>query len=347
MVIKIAIDVMGGDHAPTASLQACENYLKNNPDSEVFFHLYGKSEVLTPIIQSYQSLPQKSAVIHCAEVIDANVKPFAALRGFDNASMKMAINSVKNKESDCVISAGNTGALMALSKIILKNIPGISRPAIVTSLPTLQKNTLLLDIGANLDCNTDNLVDFAILGSAYYQTAVDSTCQCPRVAILNIGTEEIKGHKIIQDAYEILQNNLQGKIDFQGYIESSRIFYGNVDVIVTDGFTGNIAVKAATGVADIYTDQLKKVFQTNFLTKISAILIKKHLKNTLKKFSKASANNGGPFLGLNGIVLKAHGYSDANIIENVITTAISITQNHLIDKINESVIHFTAQDAAV
>lgn len=340
MIIKIAIDVMGGDHYPESPLQACENFLTNHFDKKVFFHLYGRKEVIHSSISSYKLLPHNSKIFHCDEVIDSHVKPFAALRSFENASMKVAVNSVKNQESDCFISAGNTGALMALSKIILKNIPGISRPAIVTSLPTLQSNTLLLDIGANLDCNTDNLIDFAILGSAYYQTAIDSKCKKPRVAILNIGTEEIKGSKIIQDAHEILQNNLQNSIDFRGYIESNRIFHGDVDVIVTDGFTGNIAVKSATGIADIYTDQLKKVFQTNIFTKLSAFLLKRHLYKALKKFSKSSANNGGPLLGLNGIVLKAHGYSDARILENVISSAYTITTNNLIQKINNIVENF-------
>lgn len=342
MIVKVAIDVMGGDNAPHAPLQACENFLHNNPNLEIFFHLYGKEELIQSTAKSYKKLAHHSTIFNCDEVIDANIKPFDALRGFKDASMKIAINSVKNKESDCVISAGNTGALMALSKIILKNINGISRPAIVTSLPTLQTNTMLLDIGANLDCNTDNLVDFAILGSAYYQAAINAECKKPRVALLNIGTEKIKGSKIIQDAYDILKNNLNDEIEFCGYIESNRIFYGDVDVIVTDGFTGNIAVKSATGIADIYTNQLKKIFHTNLCTKFGAMMIKKHLKKALQKFTKSSANNGGPLLGLNGIVLKAHGYSDASILENVINTAFTITNNDLINKINEKVIKFTS-----
>lgn len=336
MIIKIAIDVMGGDGAPHVPLKACENFLKKHPDHKVFFNLFGKKELIEVGLKKLSRLKKNSTIFDCSEVIDNNVKPSVALRQFKDSSMKRAITSIKDGESDCLISAGNTGALMSISAMLLKNIAGIARPAIISAFPTLQKSVLILDLGANLDCSEKNLVDFAILGSAYFHS-LNNTHKKPRLALLNIGTEENKGSKSVKDASQIIKNALSDEIDFQGYVEPGKIWQGGLDVVVTDGFNGNIFLKTSIALANLYNQQLKKVFNSSLKTKIGASLIKKKLKQTLKKFDTNSANNGGPFLGINGIVLKTHGDSDEKIFANTIETACTITQNKLLNEINKSI----------
>ena len=311
--LTIALDAMGGDKGPDAVIPGAALALERN--NALRFMIFGDEKKINPLLENYPALREATTVTHTDHFISADEKPAIAVRNGRQSSMRLAIKAVADKQADCVISGGNTGALMAMAKMTLKCLPGISRPAIASLLPTMGKETVMLDLGANLECDADMLVQFAILGSVYSR-AVRGHEQ-PTVGLLNIGTEDMKGHDEIKEAASILsQIKFPGK--YIGFIEGDDIPMGKADVVVTDGFTGNVALKTAEGVSKLVGYMLKNSLKKSFFSMFGAWLARHALKS-LKHEMDPRHYNGGMFLGLNGVCVKSHGGMDevgfANAIE--------------------------------
>ncbi|HNS45204.1 MAG TPA: phosphate acyltransferase PlsX [Alphaproteobacteria bacterium] len=314
-VLTIALDAMGGDKGPDAVIPGAALALSENPSLR--FMIFGDEQKIRPLLDKFPAVEQASTIIHTDHFITADEKPAAALRNGRNSSMRLAINAVAEKQADCVVSGGNTGALMAMAKMVLKCLPGIERPAIASLLPTMGRETVMLDLGANLECDSEMLVQFAILGSVYSR-AVRGHEQ-PTVGLLNIGSEDMKGHDEIKMAATILsQIKFPGK--YVGFVEGNDIPMGKVDVVVTDGFTGNVALKTAEGVSKLIGDMLKKSLKKSPLAMLGAFLAKGALMS-LKNEMDPRYYNGGMFLGLNGVCVKSHGGMDEVGFANAIKYA--------------------------
>ncbi|QOD38834.1 phosphate acyltransferase PlsX [Candidatus Wolbachia massiliensis] len=325
--IVIALDAMGGDFAPLSVIQGASFFLDNlvDPGIKVFFHIYGDQKEVSPLLAKYKKVGSNSEFIHCSDNVLANDKPSFALRHRKDSSMKAAIEAVKKGKASGVVSSGNTGALMAISRFILGTLPNIYRPAIVSALPSKTKSFVLLDLGANVDCNADSLFQFALMGNIFAKIAlkVDN----PEVALLNIGTEEIKGTDSVRGAFELLRN-VQG-INFKGYIEASEFLEGNIDVIVADGFVGNVMLKTAEATASTFISLMKQEVLNSWMAKILVgVLLKSKLKRVLARFNP-KVRNGAMFLGLNGIVVKSHGNSDAISFAHAIKFAVNAISENL------------------
>ena len=326
--ISIALDVMSGDNGPSPALVGALKSLKKLPDLKIT--LVGDEKDIEPfLIKKDLSISDRINVTHTDEYIKMDEDILTAIRNKKKSSMRIAINKVKNKEAHACVSAGNTGALMSLSKIILKTIYGIDRPAICTSLPTKKNFMQVLDLGANIECNAGNLFQFAVMGSSVVQSLEIS--KNPRVGLLNIGSEDFKGKDEIKLAAEMLNDS---NINYVGFVEGNGMFSGDYDVIVTDGFTGNIALKSIEGVAGMIKHFIKSEFQKNIYNKFSAILSLPVMKGVKKKMDPR-VYNGASFLGLNGIVVKSHGSADGFSYSNAIQTAYYESKNNLLDKIKE------------
>ena len=323
--IKISLDAMGGDHAPEIVVEGAAEAKVRYPDIEFIF--FGNKKILIPLIDSKHNLSE-SEIIHTMEFIKPNDKPSNVIRRGANTSMALAIKSVKN-QSSAMVSAGNTGALMAFSKLFLKTILGINRPAIAACFPTKRGEVCMLDLGANIECDKNNLIQFALMGQAFAKIVIG--IKNPKVSLLNIGEEEIKGLSYIQEASEILKN-LSKIINYCGYVEGDRITDGLVDVIVTDGFTGNIALKTAEGTANFIFKELKKSMTTSIFGKISALLNYSNL-NKFKKRLDPRLYNGAIFLGLDSPVVKSHGGTDFIGFSNSLDVCNRIVRGNLIEKI--------------
>ena len=326
--ISIALDVMSGDNGSGPALSGAVKSLERLHDLKVI--LIGDENDINPYLQTIDStILKRIEIIHTNEYIKMDEDILTAIRNKKNSSMRLAINSVKNRDSHACVSAGNTGALMSLSKIILKTIEGIDRPAICTSLPTKKKFMQVLDLGANIECNAENLFQFAVMGSSVVQSLEISSN--PRVGLLNIGSEDFKGKDEIKLAAEMLNDS---NINYIGFVEGNGMFSGDYDVIVTDGFTGNIALKSIEGVAGMIKHFIKSEFEKNFYNKLSAVLSIPVMKGVKKKMDPR-VYNGASFLGLNGIVVKSHGSADGFSYSNAIQTAYYESKNNLLDKIKE------------
>tara|TARA_B100001057_G_scaffold353527_2_gene355421 strand:+ start:649 stop:1665 length:1017 start_codon:yes stop_codon:yes gene_type:complete len=326
--ISIALDVMSGDNGPSPALVGALKSLKKLPDLKIT--LVGNEKDIEPFLTKIDlSISDRIKVTHTDEYIKMDEDILTAIRNKKKSSMRIAINKVKNKEAHACVSAGNTGALMSLSKIILKTIHGIDRPAICTSLPTKKNFMQVLDLGANIECNAGNLFQFAVMGSSVVQSLEIS--KNPRVGLLNIGSEDFKGKDEIKLAAEMLNDS---NINYVGFVEGNGMFSGDYDVIVTDGFTGNIALKSIEGVAGMIKHFIKSEFQKNIYNKFSAILSLPVMKGVKKKMDPR-VYNGASFLGLNGIVVKSHGSADGFSYSNAIQTAYYESKNNLLDKIKE------------
>ena len=326
--ISIALDVMSGDNGPSPALIGALKSLKKLPDLEIT--LVGDEKDIEPFLTKIDlSISDRIKVTHTDEYIKMDEDILTAIRNKKKSSMRIAIDKVKNKEAHACVSAGNTGALMSLSKIILKTIHGIDRPAICTSLPTKKNFMQVLDLGANIECNAGNLFQFAVMGSSVVQSLEIS--KNPRVGLLNIGSEDFKGKDEIKLAAEMLNDS---NINYVGFVEGNGMFSGDYDVIVTDGFTGNIALKSIEGVAGMIKYFIKSEFQKNIYNKFSAILSLPVMKGVKKKMDPR-VYNGASFLGLNGIVVKSHGSADGFSYSNAIQTAYYESKNNLLDKIKE------------
>jgi glycerol-3-phosphate acyltransferase PlsX len=310
----IALDAMGGDHGPKVIIPAAKKALNEIADIQLV--LVGDEKQLNEVLEN-QGLANESRIRiqHASEVVEMDDAPALALKKKKDSSMRVAINLVKQQQAQACVCAGNTGALMATSKFVLKTIPGISRPAICTMLPTITGHTLMLDLGANLECTAENLFEFAIMGSVLAQS-VDGL-ESPAVGLLNIGSEAMKGNESVKLASALISGS---GLNYYGFIEGDDIYRGTVDVVVTDGFAGNISLKTAEGLAAMINNVLKQEFKKNFATKLAA-LVALPVLNSVRKILDPRRYNGASLLGLNGIVIKSHGGADTSSFFNAIKIA--------------------------
>ncbi|WP_297810932.1 phosphate acyltransferase PlsX [uncultured Methylophaga sp.] len=315
MSLTISIDAMGGDHGPEVVVPAALSALKKHP--EVSFVLVGDKDTLDYELQRHhvQDDPRMQ-VHHASQRVEMDDLPSQALRGKKDSSMRVAINLVKEGRAAACVSAGNTGALMATARFVLKTLPGIERPAIVSALPTMTGHTYVLDLGANVDSSAAHLVQFAVMGSVLAEL-VDGKPN-PTVGLLNIGSEEIKGNERVKEASRLLE---QTDLNYQGYVEGDGLYHGDVDVLVCDGFVGNVALKASEGVAHMIRHYLREAFTRNWLTKLAAVIASPVLK-AFRRELDPRAFNGANLIGLQGIVIKSHGSADAFSFANAIDIAI-------------------------
>ena len=317
---------MGGDGGPETTIEGVSLATKLYPD--VKFKLFGDKRKSKNLISKF-NLEKNIEFVHTTEFIKSNDQPVNALRKLKKSSIRLATNDVKNKISDGLVSAGNTGALMAISKFVLKTIKTIDRPAISGLMPTMKGLTVVLDLGANVECSDDNLVQFALMGDIFAQCVLG--IKKPKIGLLNVGSEDIKGNSVVKQAYENLKR-IEKQINFYGFVEGDDINKGIVDVVVTDGFSGNIALKTAEGVADLIFTYLKNAYQSSFISKLGYILSKPAL-NRFKTRIDPRKYNGAVLLGLNGIIVKSHGGTDAFGFSNAISVAISLIKNNYVNTI--------------
>jgi glycerol-3-phosphate acyltransferase PlsX len=313
--LTIALDVMGGDKGPDMVLQGAELALVRFP--AVRFVLVGDETRIVSQLDRVPALKSASIVLHAEDVVASDAKPSAVLRSGKRTSMRLAIDAVADGRADCAVSAGNTGALMAMAKMVLKTMPGIDRPALASFLPTARGETVLLDMGANVECSGENLVQFALMGDAFAR-AVFGLVK-PTIGLLNVGSEEVKGNDAVREANTRLRAGIAGLI-YHGFVEGDDIAAGTVDVIVTDGFSGNIALKTAEGVAGLYAGFVRHAFRSSFLARIGALFARPALLK-LRERLDPRRYNGAMFLGLNGIIVKSHGGADAFGFANAIAVA--------------------------
>lgn len=324
----IALDAMGGDHAPDAVIKGAAALLPRFP--QVKFILFGDAAQVEPLLRKYPTLHDRSELRHTAEKVASDDKPSQALRRGRNTSMRLAIDAVANGEAHAVVSSGNTGALMAMAKFVLRTLPGIERPAIASFLPTQKGETVVLDLGANVECDAKNLVQFAVMGANLAHSALGR--HRPRVGLLNVGVEDVKGHDEVKAAAEMLRAVNNPPFEFVGFVEGNDIGGGNVDVIVTDGFTGNIALKTVEGTAKLMASLLRSAFQRSIFTKIGYLFASSGL-SMLRDRMDPRFYNGGVMLGLNGIAVKSHGGTDDVGFASALELAIDMAQDRLIDRI--------------
>ena len=317
---------MGGDGGPETTIEGVSLATKLYPD--VKFKLFGDKRKSDNLISKF-NLEKKIEFVHTAEFIKPNDQPVNALRKLKKSSIRLATNDVKSKISHGLVSAGNTGALMAISKFVLKTIKTIDRPAISGLMPTMKGLTVVLDLGANVECSDDNLVQFALMGDIFAQCVLG--IKKPKIGLLNVGSEDIKGNSVVKLAHENLKR-IEKQINFYGFVEGDDINKGIVDVVVTDGFSGNIALKTAEGVADLIFTYLKNAYQSSFVSKLGYILSKPAL-NRFKTRIDPRKYNGAVLLGLNGIIVKSHGGTDAFGFSNAISVAISLIKNNYVNTI--------------
>ena len=325
--LTIALDAMGGDAAPKMVVRGAGIALERFP--EVRFLMFGREHEVAPLLRGKKRLLEATTLRHTDDVVSSDDKPSVALRAGRKSSMRLAIDAVHRGEADCVVSAGNTGALMAMAKFVLKTLPGINRPAIASFFPTLRGESVMLDLGANVQCDAENLVDFAVMGNAFARSVLG--LREPTYALLNVGSEEIKGHESLQEASAVLRaSNLPGK--FLGYVEGDDIGKGTADVIVTDGFTGNVALKTAEGTAKLINEYLRHTFRSSLLAGLGYMLARPAMKK-LRERVDPRGYNGAMFLGLNGIAVKSHGGTDALGFANAIGVAVDMHRHGIIEKI--------------
>ncbi|MDC0061099.1 phosphate acyltransferase PlsX [Candidatus Pelagibacter sp.] len=330
-LIKIAVDAMGGDGSPKKII---DGLIYNHKKSkENFFRIFGKKEEIEKNLGN-QIDKNFFEIIDTNNKVESTDSPLEAAKRGKDTSMWLAINSVKNKDSDIVISAGNTGALLVIAKLNLRMIKNIDKPALSALWPNKKGMSVVLDLGANIECSSKNLVDFSIMGASVYKSLFPQ--ENPKVALLNIGSEELKGNETIKETFQILNDKKSDNFTFAGYIEGNELMNGDVNVIVSDGFTGNVALKTAEGTANFITSELKNVLSGSLLGKISSLL---NISN-LKKFKKRldpRLYNGAIFIGLDTPVVKSHGGTDYLGFSNSLDVCNKIVKGNLIDKINENI----------
>ncbi len=328
--ITLAVDCMGGDHGPRVTLPACKRFLDRHPDARLV--LVGRSEAL----QSLQDPRVK--IVEATEVVEMDDPVEVALRKKKQSSMRLAIEQVKTGDAQAAVSAGNTGALMAVARYLLKTLDGIDRPAIATQMPNaLGGGTTVLDLGANVDCSAEHLLQFAVMGSALVSALQDK--DQPSVGLLNIGEEVIKGNEVIKKAGELLRSAANsGDLNFYGNIEGNDIFKGTTDIVVCDGFVGNVALKASEGLATMVGAFLKAEFSRNIFTKLAAIVALPVL-SAFKNKVDHRRYNGAALLGLRGLVFKSHGSADEVAFEQALIRAYDAARNQLLERVRTRIAH--------
>ena len=330
-MIKIAVDAMGGDNSPKKVIDGI--ILNHQSNKDIFFKIFGDEEKILPLIQKKISR-NFYEIIHTKNAVKSTDSPLEGAKRGKDTSMWMAINSVKNKEADIVVSAGNTGALLVISKLNLKMIENIDKPALSALWPNKKNMSVVLDLGANIECSSKNLLDFSIMGASLYTSLYPD--DKPNVGLLNIGSEELKGNEIIKETYKILNNKKSDNYNFDGYIEGNHLMDGNVNVIVSDGFTGNVALKTAEGTANFITEELKKAMTGSLIGKISSLLNISNL-NKFKKRLDPRLYNGAIFIGLDSPVVKSHGGTDFIGFSNSLDVCHRIVKGNLIEKIKQNI----------
>ncbi len=311
----IALDAMGGDHGPNVVVPAALSVLEEFPNLNLI--LVGHEDVLHATLKTYQNKQtDQLSICHASQVVTMDELPSQALRGKKDSSMRVAINLVKEGAAQACVSAGNTGALMATARFVLKTLPGVDRPAICTSLPTIAGHVHVLDLGANVDVSAQHLFEFAVMGSVL-TSAVDGL-KLPRVGLLNIGEEEIKGNEVVKEAARTLNDS---KLNYIGYVEGDGIFLSHADVVVCDGFVGNVMLKTTEGVAKMISHYMKQEFKRNIFTKLAGIVSMPVLKAFRRRIDPREYN-GASLLGLQGIVIKSHGGADSYSFANAIREAV-------------------------
>jgi glycerol-3-phosphate acyltransferase PlsX len=320
VTLTIALDAMGGDHAPQVVLAGADMARERFPDLR--FLLHGDEAAIRPLLEPRPRLAARCQIEHTPERVDAHARPSQVLRQGRDTSMCLAVEAVKTGRASAAVSAGNTGALMALAKFVLKTLPGIERPAIASLMPTRRSETVFLDLGANAECDADNLVQFAVMGEVFARAVLG--VPKPTVGLLNIGTEEVKGHDTIREAAAALRAS-DLPIEFRGFVEGTDLTSGKVDVVVTDGFTGNVALKVLEGTVGLYTQFLREAFKSSILARAGYALASPALQ-LLRQRLDPRRYNGAMFLGLNGIVVKSHGGTDALGFANAIGVAVDLVQ---------------------
>ena len=321
---------MGGDFGPKTTIEGVLIASKAYPN--VKFMLFGDKNKSKNELQKISNL-RNYEFVHTSQSIRSTDQPVNALRKLKKSSMRLGINSVKLNECDGLVSAGNTGALMAISKFVLKTIRAIDRPAIAALMPTMKGQTVILDLGANVECSSENLVQFAIMGDMFSRSVLG--IKNPKLGLLNVGSEQIKGNSVVKKTFDDLKK-LNSKINFFGFVEGNDINKGIVDVIVTDGFSGNIALKTAEGVAELIFTFLKNAYASSLISKLGYLLSKPAI-NRFKTRIDPRKYNGAVLLGLNGIVVKSHGGTDAFGFSNAIGVAVSLIENSFVDEIKKKI----------
>ncbi len=329
--IKIAVDAMGGENSPKKVIEGIlENHKENN---DILYNIFGDLEKIESLLPRNYNKKIFNIVNTKNKILDTDSPLSAAKKGKDT-SMWLSIQSVKNNESDVAISAGNTGALFVISKLNLQMIENIDKPALSALWPNKNNFNIVLDLGLNIECNEKNLMDFSIMGSSLFKSLYPNDKAI--VALLNIGSEELKGNEVIKKAYQDLQKKINKNFDFYGYIEGNHIMDGKANVIVTDGFTGNIALKTAEGTANFIIKEFKDSMTSNLLGKISSLINIKNL-NKIKKKLDPRLYNGAILIGLNSPVVKSHGSTDYIGFSHSLNVCIKIVKNNLIQKIKDNI----------
>jgi len=327
MPVTLSIDAMSGDHGHTVAVRAASLALAEHPELRLIL-VGDEPQLKASLAANHLAGDSRVTLQHASEVVEMAELPSKALRNKKDSSMRVAINLVKEGRAQACVSAGNTGALMATARFVLKMLPGIDRPAIITAIPSVDGHTYMLDLGANAECSAEQLFQFAVMGSALV-TAVNGIDK-PRVALLNIGEEEFKGNEVIRQAAALISG---AGLNYVGYVEGDDIFMDPVDVVVCDGFAGNVALKTGEGVAKLITQFLKEEFSANLLHKIAALAAYPALKNLGKRIDPRR-HNGATFLGLNGVVVKSHGGTDALGFANAIRVGLQEVEKNVPQRIS-------------
>jgi glycerol-3-phosphate acyltransferase PlsX len=328
--INIAIDAMGGDHGPHVTVQAALEVLRLEEGVNII--LVGLESALSAELKVHKALVNpRLRIQNASEVVTMDDSPALAMRSKKDSSMRVTVDLVKRGEADAGVSAGNTGALMAVSRFVLKMMPGIDRPAIATTLPNHKGRTYMLDLGANVDCTPEHLLQFGIMGSALASVAEHK--DAPSVGLLNIGEEAIKGNDVVKQAGEML---VASSLNFYGNVEGDDIYKGTVDVVVCDGFVGNVALKTSEGLAKLIAEELKRQFKRNAFTYLAGLIAMPVIRAFKRKMDPRSYN-GATLLGLNGIIIKSHGSADVFAYRHAIEQAIEEVRGGLLRRISEQI----------
>jgi len=328
MSITIALDAMGGDRAPDVVVEGAARALRERADLR--FLVFGDEARVGQLLARHDALAERSELRHTDQFVANDTKPAQALRQARRSSMRLSVEAVKAGEADAAVSAGNTGALMAIAKIVLRTLPGIDRPAICTVLPG-RRPVVMLDLGANVGCSAEHLVQFAVMGEVYARAVLG--LGRPKVALLNVGTEDIKGEDVVRKAARMLRASPL-EMEFVGYVEGNDIVHGVVDVVVTDGFTGNVALKMAEGASRLYGDTLKEAFGSSLRAKLGYLLARPALAAVRERYDPRRYN-GAMLIGLNGIVVKSHGGTDALGFAHAVLSAARLVEGRTNERIGQ------------
>lgn len=334
--IVLALDAMGGDRGPSMVIRGANLARIRYPNLR--FLLFGDENKLALLMKKFRKLRMASTIRHSEQVVDPNDKPSVVLRQRKESSMCRAIDAVRDGEAAGIVSAGNTGALLALAMFVLKRLPGITRPAMASVFPTSRSESVILDLGANVECTADNLFQFAVMGEVFARTVLGVSK--PTIGLLNVGQEEVKGHDVIKNAAAKIRESVL-PIEFSGFVEGDDIAAGTVDVIVTDGFTGNVALKTAEGTARLYTEFLRGAFRRSLFSRLGYLLARPAL-NAFRERVDPRRYNGAMLLGLNGVVVKSHGGTDHKGFASAVGVAVDMISQGCNAKIIEELSRFHA-----